>query len=329
MRTLITGASGFIGSRLAYRCVELGHVVRVLTEVRNDVERQYLGELGTAGVEAVVGSVTDFDAVRRAHDGVERVFHLAAAQHEANVPDGHFWKVNVDGTRNMLQASVESGVSRFVHGSSIGVYGWTPNQPIRDDSALDPDNIYGVTKLAGEQAVREFAERLPCVIVRISEVYGPGDRRLIKLFRGVRDGKFPIIGDGKNLHHLIYIDDLLDGLMAAAERPEAVGQTFVLAGVRPVSTIEMIEAVAAELGTKPPRLRVPLAPVMLAARLAEALLRPFGIQPPIHPRRMNFYRKSFAFGMTAAREAIGFAPKVDLRTGLAATKRWYVEQRIL
>ena len=135
-----------------------------------------------------------------------------------------------------------------------------------------------------------------------------------------------MIGDGENLHHLVYIDDLIEGMLAAATRPEAVGKTVVLAGDKAISTNEMVQDVARLLRVKPPGLRIPMGPVMFVARTLERVLRPLGIQPPLHPRRMNFYLKSFSFKMPGTVEALGCTPKVDFPAGAAATARWYAEQ---
>jgi len=327
MKALITGATGFIGSRLTLHCLNAGHTVRVLGQARNEQEKENAKALETKGAEVYIASVADRDRLAEALDGIEVVFHLAAAQHEANVPDQHFHDVNVEGTRNLLDGAVAAGVRRFVHGSSIGVYGG--DGTVRNDSPLEPDNIYGVTKLAGEEVVRSYDQKLEFVICRIGETYGPGDHRLIKLFKGLQEGRFPMIGRGDNLHHLIYIDDLIEGFLLAATREPAVGQTFVMAGERPTSTRDMVAIVSRELGKSPPRIRIPMTPVMLVARLMHAVFRPLGIQPPLHPRRMNFYLKSFSFSTEKAREALGFFPRIDFETGAAQTARWYREQGIL
>ena len=138
-----------------------------------------------------------------------------------------------------------------------------------------------------------------------------------------------MIGRCDNLHHLIYIDDLIEGLLLAADKEEAVGTTFVLAGAEPLTTLEMVAGVARQLGVSPPRMRMPMAPVMFAARATEAMLRPLGIQPPLHPRRMNFFLKSFSFSMSEAFVALAFAPRVSFAEGVAATARWYAEEGIL
>ncbi len=329
MKAVVTGGTGFIGSRLALRCLAEGGRVRVLGLRRSPVEEENAGEIERSGGEVAPVGVEDPDALRQAFEGAEVVFHLAAAQHEANVPDEHFHRINVEGTRHVLEAALACGVGRVVHGSTIGVYGWGPGQTVHDRFPLAPDNIYGVTKLAGERVVAGFAGRLPCAVARISETYGPGDRRLLKLFRGARKGTLLQAGPGRNLHHLIYVDDLLDGLVAAAREERAVGRTFVLAGPRPVPTREMLEAIAATAGRRVRTLRVPLPPLMAAAALTEALCRPTGIQPPLHRRRMDFFRKSFAFDGADARAALGIAPRVDLAEGIRRTAEWYVDRSLL
>jgi nucleoside-diphosphate-sugar epimerase len=200
---------------------------------------------------------------------------------------------------------------------------------VSENSPLEPDNIYGVTKLAGEEVVRSFEGRVPWVIARIAETYGPGDRRLLKLFRGIQSGTLVRIGPCQNLHHLIYVEDLVDALQLAASQEQAVAKTLVLAGRQPHSTREVFAAIAAALDKSEPKMRVPLAPLMLVAWVLEGAMRPLGIQPPLHRRRMDYFRKSFAFQGDAAREALDFSPCVELDRGMAETAAWYREQGLL
>src|SRR5690606_40266646 len=135
--------------------------------------------------------------LRRLDESADTVFHLAAAQHESNFGIDYFRAVNVCGTRNLLDACEEAGVERFVYGSTIGVYGSARNGHLDESSAPRPENVYGLTKLEAERAVAARGDRLKWTIVRISETYGPGDGRLVKLFRLVDTGVVPIIGSGK------------------------------------------------------------------------------------------------------------------------------------
>ena len=137
--------------------------------------------------------------------GCQVVIHLAAAQHEANVPDAYFFDVNVNGTRTLLEAGKAAGVQRFVYGSTIGIYGESKGRVLDENTAPNPVNVYGRSKWAAEQLVNSYRESLPLSIVRISETYGPGDFRLLKLFKAVNSGRFMIIGSGMNRRQAILI----------------------------------------------------------------------------------------------------------------------------
>jgi nucleoside-diphosphate-sugar epimerase len=329
MKVLITGGTGFIGSRLALKCLERGDSVRVFGQENTPAETSNKGLVQAAGGEIVLGAVTDRELVEQAVQEAEVVFHLAAAQHEANVPDQHFWDVNVSGTRNVLEACVAGGVRRVVHGSTIGVYGSAPEGVLDEHSPVAPDNIYGITKLEGERLARSYLGRLSVVVIRISETYGPGDRRLLKLFKAIDKGRFLMIGNGKNLHHPIYVDDLIDGFLLAASVKEAEGKTLVLPGKEPVSTEAMVHTIADQLGAKIPGFRAPLGPFLLAAQVVGKTCGSVGIQPPIHPRRMDFFRKSLVFSQEEAHQTLGFAPKSSFEQGVHHTAKWYREMGYL
>jgi dihydroflavonol-4-reductase len=328
MKILITGGTGFIGSRLAVRCVQQGHEVTVLALENNETEVSNRQRLEQAGVNMAIGSVTEREQVVAAVQGMDVVFHLAAVQHEMNVPDQKFWDVNVEGTRHMLEASVAAGVKRFVHGSTIGVYGYLDGL-ISEETACNPDNIYGQTKYEGEKLVLSYQDKLPVVVIRISETYGPGDYRLLKLFKAIHKNLFFMIGKGENLHHPIYVDDLVDGFLIAATSETAVGELFVLSGKEAVTTNEMVAAIAQALDKPGPRLRIPLFPMMAAATVLEVTLRPLGIQPPLHRRRMDFFRKGFSFSQQKSRDLLNFEPAVDFQQGARATAAWYEEMEYL
>jgi nucleoside-diphosphate-sugar epimerase len=329
MKIGITGGTGFIGSRLAIKSLEQGHSVEVLGQVNNAAELENQEMLKDRGINVTLGSVTEREKLFGLVQGCDIVFHLAAAQHEANVPDQHFWDVNVEGTRNVLEVSVEAKIKRFVQGSTIGVYGSATAGEIDEASSISPDNIYGVTKYEGERLALSFADRIPISIVRISETYGPGDRRLLKLFKAIKKNVFFMIGKGDNKHQLIYVDDLIEGMYLAATAEQAVGEIFVLAGKEVLSTQEMVDSIAKELGTSIRRSHAPLGPFLITATIMEKTLRPLGIQPPLHRRRLDFFRKSFFFSQDKALKILGFQPKTGFAEGVAETARWYKEQGYL
>lgn len=328
MRILITGGTGFIGSRLALHCLANGYPVRVLGQENNPAEAANRRAIEGEGAEVVLGSVTQSELVKDLVVDVDAVFHLAAAQHEMNVPDQHFRDVNVVGTQNVLEASADASVKCLVHGSTIGVYG-SAGGVIDETTACRPDNIYGRTKLEGERLALSFVNTLPVVAVRIPEVYGPGDRRLLKLFKAIDRGAFFVIGSGKNLHHPIFIDDLVDGLRLALHAPAAVGEAILFAGKDAVTTNEMVAAVAQALDRAPPRFRSPIFPFVAAATVLELTLRPLGVQPPLHRRRLDFFRKSFTLSGAKAKDLLDFSPTVKFEEGARRTAAWYREAGLL
>lgn len=328
MNILITGGTGFIGSRLALRCLANGDSVRVYGQTNTEAELSNKSEIESAGAEVILGTMTDTDRIAEAVKGIDVVFHLAAVQHEMNIPDQVFHAINVRGTVHILEASAAAGVRRFVHGSTIGVYG-NMQDLIDETSPCNPDNIYGVTKLEGEKQALSYNDRLPVVVIRIPETYGPGDRRLVKLFKTINKNMFFMIGPGNNLHHSIYVDDLIDGFLTAATHESAPGEIFVLSGPQAVTTNEMVETISSELGAKGPLFRAPLKPFMWLATVMESILRPLGIQPPLHRRRMDFFRKSYQFSSMKAHQQIGFAAKTSFAQGVAETAAWYYKMGLL
>ena len=132
----------------------------------------------------------------------------------------------------MIEAAAEAGVRRVVHCSTVGVHGDIEHPPANEDAPLAPGDVYQVSKVEGERIAREAAARtgVEVVIARPSGIYGPGDRRLLKLFRGVARRRFVILGDGKIFYHLTYIDDLVEGFRLCGEVPAAAGRTYILAG---------------------------------------------------------------------------------------------------
>jgi dihydroflavonol-4-reductase len=322
-RIFLTGGTGFIGSQLALHAVRAGYEVTVASPVNNEAEKFRCNLLERGGIRIVEAALEDTPRIRDALGGHDVVIHLAAAQHEAEAPESHFHKVNVEGTRSLLTLASEEGVQRFVHGSTIGVYGDARRGVLDELSPISPDNPYGRTKAEAETVVREFASRIETAIVRISETYGPADLRLLKLFRAIKRGRYVTLGTGLNERQLIYVDDLCRALLAAAYAPAAAGQTMILAGSERLTTDDMVASISTALGRPPHARHVPLWPFNVAARMCETVLPPLGIKPPLHSRRLDFFRKSFRFSTDRATRLLGFSPQVSFAVGSQLTAEWY------
>ena len=324
MPDLVTGASGFTGSHLARHLVRSGRQVRALVRTP-----ERAAELTAAGIELAVGDIRDPEALRRATAGVDVVYNIAALYRQAGLAKETYRQVNAVAAGAIVEAAAASGVKRVVHCSTVGVHGDVEHPPANEDAPLKPGDVYQETKLEGEQLARDAGRRtgIPVTIVRPTGIYGPGDRRLLKLFGGVARGRFPMLGDGKIYYHLTYIDDLVEGFRLCGEHPGAADRTYILAGGEVTTLNELVALIASVAGTKPPRVHLPVWPVWIAGAACELLCAPFGIEPPLYRRRVDFYTKSRAFDIARARQDIGYAPRVGLKEGIARTLDWYRAHR--
>ncbi len=325
MRVLITGGTGFLGANLALRCTRNGHQVRVLAKEATDAEQENANDLRAVGVEVVRGDIRDRDLIRTACEGADIVHHIAAAMREANIPEREFWDVNLQATRHLLEVAQQAGVQRFVYCSSIGAMGKNIPKPADEETPCHPQDIYQRTKKAAEELCLEFrrSRGLPLAVIRPADVYGPRDRRLLKLFRSIKKGRFALIGSGENEHHMVYVDDVVKAFLLAAEVETAVGQIFIIAGEQAVRLDRLVATIADQLGVPTPKLHIPMWPVQALAAVVEGVCAPLRIQPPLYRRRVDFFRSDYAFDITKAKHLLGYLPEYDLERGIAQTLAWY------
>jgi nucleoside-diphosphate-sugar epimerase len=327
MKVLVTGGTGFTGKALVRRLLDDGHQV-VALDYKEGLKTR---ELRDWGAEVILGSVTDEAVVRRAMEGVEVVQHLAAAFREMNVPDRYYWEVNVQGTCNVLQAALDQGVRKFVYCSTCGVHGNIDRPPGGEDAPIQPADYYQRTKYEAEPIVREFHGRgLPSVILRPAAIYGPGDpERFLMIFRRVARGKFPMFGNGRTLYHPLYIDNLVDAFVQVMADGMGDGEAYLIADDQYLEIEDLVLRVAKALGVEVKVPHYPVWPVVAAGHVVEKACRPFGITPPIFPRRVDWYRQNRAFKIDKARRDFGYEPKVGIDEGLRRTAEWYRQEGYL
>jgi dihydroflavonol-4-reductase len=320
VRVLVTGATGFTGGHLARGLAARGYSVRALVR---SVDRA--GDLAAHGIELAAGVLEDQAALARAASGIDVVYHIAAIYRQAGLGAAAYTAVNVEGAANVVRAGARAGVRRVVHCSTVGVHGDVEHPPASEDSPLRPGDIYQRTKLEGERAARDAAQEtgIEVVIARPTGIYGPGDTRLLKLFRGVARRRFVILGSGEIYYHLTYVDDLVDGFRLCGEVPGAAGRTYILAGPEVTTLNDLTRVIADAANVAPPRLHLPVWPFWLAGAACEAVCAPLGLEPPLYRRRVDFFTKSRAFDITRARAELGYAPAVGLRDGVKRTLAWY------
>jgi nucleoside-diphosphate-sugar epimerase len=258
-------------------------------------------------------------------EGVEVVYNIAALYRQASLPERTYHTVNAEAVGWLIDAAARAGARRVVHCSTVGVHGDIEHPPANEDAPLRPGDVYQATKVEGERMAREAASRtgIEVVVTRPSGIYGPGDRRLLKLFRGVARRRFVVLGDGKIFYHLTHVDDLVEGFRLAATVPQAAGRTYILAGGEVTTLNELVATIADEAGVAPRNVHLPVWPFWALGAACEAVCAPFGLEPPIYRRRVDFFTKSRAFDISRARHELGFSPAVGVRAGIRRTLAWY------
>jgi nucleoside-diphosphate-sugar epimerase len=322
MRVLVTGATGFTGGHLARRLIEAGDTVRGLVRDAGRVPDDLRGR-----VEIVQGDLTNPDDLRRAVAGCEVVYNIAALYREAGLPAGSYRAVNAEAVVHLLEAAQAAGVRRVVHCSTVGVHGDIEHPPANEEAPLAPGDVYQETKLEGERLGREAAARLgiELVIARPTGIYGPGDRRLFKMFGQIARGRFLMLGRGKNFYHLTYITDLCAGFRLCGTVPAAAGRTYILGGGEVATLGDVVRLTREVAGRKGSGVPLPVWPVWLLGAACEMICAPFGVAPPLYRRRVDFFRKSRSFDISRARHELGYAPRVSMREGITRTLEWYRE----
>jgi nucleoside-diphosphate-sugar epimerase len=245
-----------------------------------------------------------------------------------------YYAVNVTGTENVCRAALAAGVWRLVHISSWTVYGMGLPTPAREDCPLRPfPEPYALTKAAGDRLVQRLIaqEQLPAVIIRPGTFFGPGDRlHFGRMAERVQAGKGLIVGSGRNALPFVYVTDVVQGLLLASERPQAVGQAYNITTDQPLTQQEMLGAIAQELGVAPPRLHAPYHALYAAAFAAEQVGRLMRSrrQPVVTRLGVKLFGTDNRHAIDKARRELGYRPQVPLREGVRLAAAWYRQQHL-
>ena len=327
MKILVTGGTGFTGKALVRRLLDDGHQV-VALDFQEGLKTQ---ELRDWGAEVVIGTVTDKEVVERCMTGVEVVHHLAAAFRQLNVPNSYYWDVNVEGTRNVLEAARREKVKKFVYCSTCGVHGNVDNPPGNEESPINAADYYQQTKYEAEPIVKDYQQKgMETTILRPAAIYGPGDpERFFMIFKRVNKGMFPMFGNGKTLYHPLYIDHLVDAHVLAQEPGKGVGEAYLIADEQYIEIETLVQKTAAALKVEVKIPHFPVTPVIIVGHICEKVCKPFKITPPIFPRRVDWYRQNRAFSIDKAKRDLGYAPHISIDEGLRRTAAWYREEGYL
>lgn len=313
-RVLVTGATGFIGRNLTAALVARGCHVTVL--VRDPTR------LDTGGARVVTGDLADPDSFGRFDAPFDVVFNCAGLLGTWDTTAAEMQAVNANGPVTLAH-KLSQPPRCFVHVSTVGVSG--PLTNLADENTpCHPVGSYQATKLAGEQQLLEEAtgSGLPVVIARPSFTYGPGDTHKLALFRAVKKKRFAFVGGGRGILHPLFIDDLVAGIQLCAVVGQA-GQVYILGGERPVTVRELVNEIADAVDVPRPRLSLPVPLARLAATVLELAGRLTNRPPPLTQSRVTLMSSNYGYSIAKARSQLGYAPSVDLATGIRRTAAAY------
>jgi nucleoside-diphosphate-sugar epimerase len=322
---LITGATGFVGSHLAEACAARGWAVRAL--VRPGTDASLLERIHAAVLR---GTITDADGLRNALEGVDVVFHCAAKVGDWG-PVEEYRAVNVEGLRTLLEACRGQPLRRFVHFSTLGVYAARHHHGTDETARLPKRHVdgYAQSKVEAEElALRYHGEQgLPVVVLRPGFIYGPRDRTVLpNLVNNLRLGKVRYIGKRSRALNTIYVGNLVEAALLAAERPEAVGQIFNLTDGELVSKQRFIETIADGVGVPRPhprRVALWLARLIAWWQEGRARRRNSPTPPRLTQGRLKFLGLNLDFSIDKARRLLGYSPRFTFDQGMQQTVAWF------
>ena len=330
MKALITGATGFVGGALARRLHNMGWNVTALGRNISKVD-----QLDSEGIRAFQLDLKDKSAMAAACKDQEIVFHCAAFPS----PWGNFeafYQANVIGTRNVIRGCEEHKVKRLVYVSTPSIYfGYLSRMNVKETDPLpEPVSNYAATKILGEQEVDEaFAKGLSAITIRPRGIFGPGDTVISpRLIPRLRSGRLPIIGDGENVVDLTYIENVVDALLLCAESPtNTLGKKYNISNGEPIKLWKLLNKICDELGFQHPKIKISSSVAHgLAAVLESAcLLIPTHPEPPLTRMAVNMVSNSTTLDITAAKQDLGYSPRVSMDEGFDKFMQWWKEKHKL
>jgi nucleoside-diphosphate-sugar epimerase len=314
---VVTGASGFLGAHFVEHARGQGASVLAVVRARSP-ETETDAQLTRTRTTAEV--LADPELLRG-----DAVVHLAAVRHRHGTSPSEYDSANCELATSLLRAAA-GRAGRFVHVSSVGVYGFPPDLPVNERHPYQPVTDYSVSKVKAERLLARLAPELgiPLVIVRPTITYGPGDRNgmLDKLVAMIDRHRYLVVGRGDNLLHHTHVDDFVRGLSLAVSSPAALGEDFIVCGPETITLTDLSRQVADLLGRWLPPVHVPLTvarPVAsLVERLAAARILVHG-EPPLTQEKLDVMCLPIAFDGSKAARLLGFTPTVGYREGLART----------
>ena len=315
---LITGANGFIGSRVCSLLADAGYRIRITSRESSD-----LTLLEGIPYTKVIADITRPESLPAAVRDIDYIVHLAGLIKADSKED--YFRVNEQGTLNLLNAVKNHNLKlkRFVLISSVAASGPASGIPRKEDDPPQPITAYGRSKLAGENCRVAFDNLFPIVVLRPPAVYGPGDKAIFTLFDVVNKGFKPYMGGGHNRVQMIYVDDLARAILAGLESDRAAGETFFTAESESHTVRELLDIIGDLLDKKGIGINIPRWLLFTIAFCSESFFRLIGKTPMFSREKARELTADWELDVSRASERIGFEAKYDFRTGAALTIDWY------
>jgi nucleoside-diphosphate-sugar epimerase len=322
MKVLISGATGFLGTRLAAAAQARGDTVRGLVR---DLDRG--ADLRASGVETVPGDMLDTESLRRAVQDVDCIFHTAAVI--GDWPDRDLSRrVNVEGTRTLVSLAMQANVQRVVHFSSLAVYGNQHHRGTDESAPYRYGDIYTDAKIDSERAVFDLASSggIEAVSLRPGFIYGPGDRTLVpKILEALRAGKFMFVGDGSKQMNCVYVEDVVQAAMLASLASGVAGRAYNITDGQTPDLRDFIGFIAEYCELPMPSKHVPPVLAVAGCYTSEWLGHLLGVKhaPMMNISRLRFLYYNQAYSIARAQQELGYAPQYTIREGLPPTLDWF------
>lgn len=329
---LITGASGFIGSHLTEELVKRKEKVRVL--VRN------LDELGNLNdfqeeiknkIDIVEGDLLDTTYLIKALNGVDKVFHLAAISRPMNIPKEKYFDVNLNGTRNLMEACKKQKIKKVIHISSMSVFGFSRNtSPLTEKSPKLPVSYYGESKKRGEEFARDFCKKnkIKLVVIRPPMVFGPRDFQFLKLFRLINTGCFPLLKKGEAKLEFCYVKNLVNGILLADKYGKNL-EDYNISDGETYTIKEVFEKIAEAENKKLFPFSIPIWTVKTSGLFIEKFFLIFNKKAPFNSGTAEWMSKDNVIDINKAKKELKYKRLIPLEESIKETVKWYKERKLL
>ena len=326
MRAIVTGSTGFVGARLITQLLAQGWKLTVVVRDGSKINPNVRNKL-----DVVVADLRDGETLRKSLKAADVVFNIAGALPHHRLTEKEYWDINVGGTENLL-GSVRQGLKRFVHVSTVGIYGPTSEKAINENSPRNLTDAYSKSKAKGEDRVMYYfhSKGLPVTIIRPTIGYGPGDTRpgFLQLFKMISKGIYLPVGREDNFFHTIYIDNLVDALLLASSESTAIGKDFIIGDDPCPRMNQIISSIEEASGKRSLPFRIPVPMAQAIAGIFDQTQR-FNLPSPLTTRRLNFITENRKYKIDKAKKLLGYKATISLKKGTQQTFEWYKSNNLL